>query len=61
MGLVALMVGCNSSDKKKTDDTKSDGQVGVQNANGNVPDTINAIKLSTDVKDSSSMGKDSVK
>ena len=61
VGLVSAIVGCNSGDKKKTEDTKTDSQVGVQNANGNIPDTTNAIKLSTDVKDSSKMGKDSVK
>jgi hypothetical protein len=61
VGLVSAIVGCNSSDKKKTEDTKTDSQVGVQNANGNIPDTTNAIKLSTDVKDSSKTGKDSAK
>lgn len=61
IGCVAVISGCNSSDKKKMEDTKTDSQVGVQNANGNIPDTTNAIKLSTDVKDSTKMGKDSVK
>ena len=45
--LVSLISGCNSSDKKKTDETKTDNQVGVQNVNGNIPDTTNAINLST--------------
>jgi len=61
IGCVAVISGCNSSDKKKTEDTKTDSQVGVQNANGNIPDTTNAIKLSTDVKESGKMSKDSVK
>lgn len=61
MACVVVISGCNSSDKKKTKDTKTDGQVGVQNANGNIPDTTNAIKLSTDVKESGKTGKDSVK
>lgn len=61
IGLVSVISGCNSSDKKKTDGTKSDSEVGVQNANGNIPDTTNAIKLSTDKKDSTGMHKDSAK
>jgi len=50
------MLSCNSGDKK-ADDTKTDSQVGVQNANGNIPDTTNAIRLSTDTKDSQRDGK----
>jgi hypothetical protein len=61
IGLVSVISGCNSSDKKKTDSTKSDSEVGVQNANGNIPDTTNAMKLSTDKKDSAARHKDSAK
>jgi hypothetical protein len=60
IGLVSLILGCNSSDKKKADETKTDIQVGVQNVNGNIPDTTNAINLSTQKKDSAGMPKDSV-
>lgn len=66
IGLVSFIWGCNSSDEKKTDEkkateTKTDNQVGVQNVNGNVPDTTNAIKLSTDKNDSAGMRPDSLK
>jgi hypothetical protein len=61
IGLVSVVWGCNSNDKKKTDDTKTDIQVGVQNVNGNIPDTTNVMKLSTHKKDSTGMGTDSVK
>jgi hypothetical protein len=59
--LVSFISGCNSSDTKKTDDTKTDSEVGVQNVNGNIPDTTSAIKLSTDKKDSTGARADSVK
>ena len=61
IGLVSVIVGCNSSDKKKTDDTKTDMQVGVENVNGNIPDTTNAINLNHSKKDSTGMHGDSVK
>ena len=61
IGLVSVILGCNSGDEKKTDETKTDSQVGVQNVNGNIPDTTNAIKLSTDKNDSAGMRKDSAK
>ena len=59
IGLVSVILGCTSSDEKKTDETKTDSQVGVQNVNGNIPDTTNAIKLSTDKNDSAGIRKDS--
>ena len=61
IGLISVILGCNSNDKKKTDDTKTDIQVGVQNVNGNIPDTTNAINLSNHKKDSTGMNADSVK
>jgi hypothetical protein len=61
IGLVSLISGCNSSGKKKADETKTDNPTGVQNVNGNIPDTTNAINLSTQKKDSASMRKDSVR
>ena len=54
--LSALLLGLHScsSDKTKTNEnSKSNMEVGVQNANGNMPDTTNAINLSTQKKDSS--------
>ena len=44
--------GCSSSDTKKVD-SKTNMEVGIPNANGNIPDTTNAINLSTQKKDSS--------
>ena len=61
IGLVSVISGCNSSDKKKAVETKTDEQVGVENVNGNIPDTTNAINLSTHKKDSTGMSKDSAK
>ena len=49
-----------SSDKTKTNESsKTNMEVGVQNANGNMPDTTNAINLSTQKKDSTN--RDSTK
>ena len=56
-----LIFGCNSNDKKTTEDTKSTNEVGVQNVNGNLPDTTNAINLSTQKKDTTMNPKDSLK
>lgn len=52
---------CNSSDKKTTEDAKNNNEVGVQNPNGNIPDTTNAINLSTHKKDTTMNPKDSSK
>ncbi|MEO8763709.1 MAG: hypothetical protein ABI416_05450 [Ginsengibacter sp.] len=60
LATTVFIFGCNSGDKKD-DETKTDSQVGVPNVNGNIPDTTNAIRLSTDVKDTSGMNKDTVK
>ena len=59
--LVSVILSCNSGDKKKTEETKTDSQVGVQNVNGNIPDTANAIRLSTDKNDSAGLRSDSLK
>ena len=61
IGLVSVISGCNSNDKKKTDQTKTENQVGVENVNGNIPDTTNAINLSSQKKDSTGMHADTVK
>jgi hypothetical protein len=59
--IVSLFFSCTSSDKKNTtEDSKSQNEVGVSNVNGNLPDTTNAINLSTHKKDSS-IKKDSIR
>lgn len=50
---------CSSNSSKTTDESKSKMEVGVENVNGNIPDTTNAIDLNTHKKDSSAR-KDSV-
>ena len=52
IGVICVMAGCNSGDKKKAGETKTDNPVGVENANGNIPDTTNSINLTTHQKDS---------
>ena len=61
IGMVCVIFGCNSNDKKKTEDTKTDIQGAVENVNGNIPDKTNAVDLSTHKKDSTGMHTDSVK
>lgn len=56
---IISFLGCSSNSKKTTED-KSNMEVGVQNVNGNIPDTTNAINLSTQKKDTTAT-KDSVK
>ncbi len=61
--IIALSTGifsCSSKDKKTTEDSKSQNEAGVQNVNGNIPDTTNAINLSTHKKDTT-QSKDSLK
>lgn len=61
IGIVFVIYGCNSNGTKKADDTKTYNQTGVQNVNGNIPDTTNAIDLSTHKKDSTGKPSDSTK
>ncbi|HEV8080462.1 MAG TPA: hypothetical protein VGP43_07115 [Chitinophagaceae bacterium] len=56
-----LIIGCASNDKKTTEDAETKNEVGVQNPNGNIPDTTNAINLSTHKKDTTMNSKDSSK
>ena len=51
IALFPVIFSCTSNNKKTTEDSKSPSEVGVQNANGNLPDTSNAINLSTHKKD----------
>ena len=45
----AFIFSCASKDETTTEETKN--EAGVQNVNGNIPDTTNAIDLSTSKKD----------
>lgn len=56
-----IFFSCTSGDKKTTEDSKSKNEVGVQNVNGNIPDTTNAINLSTHKKDTTIRSKDSLR
>jgi hypothetical protein len=62
--LFALPVfSCNNTNKKK-DVPASENSTGVQNVNGNIPDTTNAISLGSktdSTKTDSSFVKDSLK
>lgn len=58
--IFTLLFSCNnSSDKTTTEGTQVQGP--VENVNGNIPDTSNAIKLDVHKKDSTSSSKDSSK
>lgn len=57
--LALIIFSCNSGDDK-TEDTKDKNVVGVPNTDGTIPDTTNAIDLSTQKKDTT-QSKDSVK
>ena len=57
----SIIFGCSSNDKKSTtNDSKNNNETGVPNVNDNIPDTTNAINLSTHKKDSS-ITKDSAR
>jgi hypothetical protein len=59
--ITSVIFSCSSNDKKSTtNDSKNNNEVGVPNVNGNIPDTTNAINLSTHKKDSSAT-KDSAR
>ena len=45
----AFIFSCASKEEETTEETKN--EAGVQNVNGNIPDTTNAIDLSTSKKD----------
>ncbi len=59
-GIVITFSACNSKDKEKKEDTKTNHEVGVQNVNGNIPDTSNAIEL-THQLDTLGKGSESAK
>ena len=58
---ILIIFSCNSNEKKTTEDTSTKNEVGVQSDNGGIPDTTNAINLSTHKKDTTMNSKDSLK
>ncbi len=63
--LVSLLISCNSDNDMKYKDTdkkeeKTENPVGIQNVNGNIPDTTNTIDIGTSKKDTA-IKKDSLK
>jgi hypothetical protein len=53
IALSVVIFSCASKDEKTTGTTtdSAKNEAGVQNVNGNIPDTTNAINLSTEKKD----------
>ncbi len=58
---IALTLFSCKTNETTTEDTKNSNQVGVPNVNGNIPDTTNAINLSTQKKDTTAPSKDSMR
>ncbi len=58
--IVLILISCQSNETA-TEGTKNSNQVGVPNVNGNIPDTTNAINLSTQKKDTTAKSKDSMR
>jgi hypothetical protein len=51
---IAAVFSCNSDKNEKEDNSKEGAnEPGIQNVNGNIPDTTNAINLDNDKRDSS--------
>ncbi|MEO6219379.1 MAG: hypothetical protein ABIO81_03055 [Ginsengibacter sp.] len=68
LSLVVLLASCASDNDMKYKDTETkegetENPVGIQNVNGNIPDTINTIDISTDNKKDTVLkgGRDSLK
>ena len=61
VAIVFTIFSCTSGDKTTVDGTKNSNQIGVPNVNGNIPDTTNAINLSTLKNDTTAKSKDSMK
>ena len=59
--IVLVQFSCHSKDQNVTNDSKNNNEVGVQNGNGGIADTTNAINLSTHKKDSIPSHADSLK
>ena len=45
--ITLCFLSCSNSDTKDKKDAKDESSVGVQNVNGNIPDTTNAINIGT--------------
>lgn len=58
IALSTVIFGCSSKEEETTEETTS--PAGIQNVNGNIPDTTNSIDLSTEKKDTV-QSKDSLK
>ncbi len=61
IALLQVMYSCSSNEKKTTEDSQTQNEVGVQNNNGGIPDTTNAINLSTHKTDTTQKSKDTMK
>ncbi len=61
IALSPVFFSCTSNNKKINESSGTTNQTGVQNVNGNIPDTTNTINLSTHKKDTVHSAKDSVK
>ena len=56
---IAAIVSCNSDGSNSSaDDTTSVNKTGVQNVNGNIPDTTNSINVGTDTDTAGHEGHD---
>jgi hypothetical protein len=61
IAMIAVIEGCSSGGSKKPADVNTPNEAGVENANGNIPDTSNAIDLNTHKKDPAGASHDSLK
>ncbi len=69
MGFLTMaffFIGCNSDNDMKYKDTdkkevKTENPVGIQNVNGNIPDTTNTIDIGNSKKDTTIKAEDSPK
>jgi hypothetical protein len=61
IGIIVLLAACNNSSTTTTTDDATPNQTGVQNVNGNMPDTSNSININATEHQDSSRVKDSVK
>ncbi len=61
--LVAGIFSCDSNKKVDVEETESTQEIqpGIQNVNGNIPDTSNSISLDNNKTDSGVVNKDSLR
>ena len=60
-GATLIMMACNNektSNEARGEEVEPYRQVGVENVNGNIPDTTNSIDLSTEKPDSATITTD---